>query len=38
MTFGFRCVWINRNNYPDEYGKPDATVGTLAALPDLAFT
>lgn len=38
MAFGFRCVWINRNKYPDEYGTPDATVGTLAALPDLALT
>jgi 2-haloacid dehalogenase len=38
MAFGFRCVWINRNKFPDEYGKPDATVDSLSKLPDLVLT
>jgi 2-haloacid dehalogenase len=36
-AFGFRCVWINRSRFPDEYGKPDATVDSLSKLPDLVL-
>jgi len=33
-AFGFRCVWINRTNAPDEYPdlRPDRTVPDLRAL------
>jgi len=36
--FGFRCVWVNRANMPDEYPDlpPDKIVSDLAGLPDLA--
>ena len=35
-AFGFRCVWINRTNAPDEYPDlpPDRTVRDLRALLD----
>jgi 2-haloacid dehalogenase len=34
---GFRPVWINRAGNPDEYGKAERVVTSLAALPDLAI-
>jgi 2-haloacid dehalogenase len=36
--FGFRCVWVNRANMPDEYPDlpPDKIMSDLAGLPDLA--
>ena len=37
MRFGFRCVWINRNKLPGEYGNPDAVLDSLGDLPGLAF-
>ena len=39
-AFGFRCVWVNRADLPDEYPEfpPVAVVGDLASLPSLALT
>jgi 2-haloacid dehalogenase len=36
-AFGFRCVWVNRANMPDEYPEfaPVAVVRDLASLPTL---
>jgi 2-haloacid dehalogenase len=34
---GFRPVWINRAGNPDEYGKAERVIASLAALPDLAI-
>jgi len=36
-AFGFRCVWVNRANLPDEYPEfaPVAMVRNLASLPAL---
>ena len=33
-AFGFRCVWVNRMNLPDEYRElaPSAVVGSLDGL------
>ena len=38
-AFGFRCVWVNRANLPDEYPDfaPVAVVRDLASLPTLAL-
>ena len=38
-AFGFRCVWVNRANMPDEYPEfaPAAVVRDLASLPTLAL-
>jgi 2-haloacid dehalogenase len=38
-AFGFRCVWVNRANMPDEYPDfaPVAVVRDLASLPTLAL-
>ena len=38
-AFGFRCVWINRANLPDEYPEfpPVKVVRELSALPTLAL-
>jgi 2-haloacid dehalogenase len=38
-AFGFRCVWVNRANLPDEYPEfpPVAAVRDLASLPALAL-
>src|SRR5690242_11091901 len=38
-AFGFRCVWVNRANVPDEYPEfaPVAVVRDLASLPTLAL-
>ena len=35
-AFGFRCVWINRGNMPDEYPDlaPDRTIADLRGLLD----
>lgn len=37
-AFGFRCVWVNRANLPDEYPElaPVAVVRDLASLPAMA--
>ncbi len=36
-AFGFRCVWVNRANMPDEYPEfaPVKVVRDLSALADL---
>jgi 2-haloacid dehalogenase len=38
-AFGFRCVWVNRANMPDEYPEfaPVKVVQSLSALPALAI-
>jgi 2-haloacid dehalogenase len=38
-AFGFRCVWVNRANLPDEYPEfaPVAVVHDLASLPALTL-
>jgi 2-haloacid dehalogenase len=38
-AFGFRCVWVNRANMPDEYPElpPIAVVRDLASLPALTL-
>ena len=38
-AFGFRCVWVNRANLPDEYPDfaPVVVVRDLASLPTLAL-
>jgi len=38
-AFGFRCVWVNRANMPDEYPDfaPVTVVRDLASLPTLAL-
>jgi 2-haloacid dehalogenase len=38
-AFGFRCVWVNRANMPDEYPEfaPVAVVRDLSALPMLSL-
>ncbi|MGB9367388.1 MAG: haloacid dehalogenase type II [Xanthobacteraceae bacterium] len=38
-AFGFRCVWVNRANLPDEYPEfaPVAAARELSALADLAL-
>lgn len=38
-AFGFRCVWVNRANLPDEYPEfpPLKIVRELSALPPLSF-
>ncbi|MBX3548385.1 MAG: haloacid dehalogenase type II [Xanthobacteraceae bacterium] len=38
-NFGFKPVWINRANLPDEYPdlKPVAVINSLSALPSLKF-
>jgi len=38
-AFGFRCVWVNRANVPDEYPEfaPVAVVRDLASLPTLSL-
>jgi 2-haloacid dehalogenase len=39
-AFGFRCVWVNRANMPDEYPEfaPVAVVRNLASLSTLTLT
>ncbi|MGB6538410.1 MAG: haloacid dehalogenase type II [Xanthobacteraceae bacterium] len=38
-AFGFRCVWVNRANLPDEYPErqPERVVANLSLLPSLAL-
>ena len=38
-AFGFRCVWVNRANLPDEYPEfaPVAVVRDLSALATLSL-
>jgi len=36
MAQGFRGVWVNRGQLPEEYGRPDTMLGDLSALPNLA--
>ena len=39
-AFGFRCVWVNRANMPDEYPEfaPVKVVRDLSALATLEFS
>ena len=38
-SFGFRAVWVNRSQLPDEYPhqRPAHTIPSLSALPSLAL-